>query len=150
MLSKKSFLRARKIFSYKQVIGKDKKAYIVYSSANIKDGEINLLDKNGNFRNGFDRTAFESLENHVHITDKVFMSNFNNLCNQGELIGQLMLAKLKLDFPDKHFYVFVTIQIRESMIVRFHQRWENEDPWINVDDPYWQTQKGLKVFCFYN
>lgn len=39
-------------------------------------------------------------------------------------LRQTNMMWLSFSFPDKHFVVFVTIT--DSMIIRFHQKWENE------------------------
>ena len=135
------------IFHFKSVKGLDNAIYIVYQSSNCLDNEINLYDESGNFRAGFDRTAFEALENHVHLTDKINNRNFKSLCQQGKLLGELMIAKLKYDFPDKHFYVYVTIRKGETMIIRFHQDWEGESPYYN--DSEWENTESFQFYQFY-
>lgn len=129
-----------------QLVLNRNQAYVVYKNANISDNEIKIFDENGEFCNGIDRTTFEAVENHIHITSRVTKRNFDCLCNQGNLLGELMLAKLKYDFPDKCFYVFVTIEIGESMIVRFHQKWDNELPYIDKNADYGNKCRVLTFF----
>ena len=121
---------------------------MVFKTSNIKDDEIDILNKTHNLQMGLDRTSFESLENHIHITEKVKKRDFDMLCKHGEVLGELMLLKLKNDFPDRQFFVYVTVQVGDSMIIRFHQKWEDEAPWMDVEDPAWHNQKGFKALCF--
>lgn len=147
MKHKNKALKMRDLFHYKCVIGEDGKEYVTYETSNIKNYEINLFDDCGNFRNGIDRTAFEAVENHVHLSDKVTKHNFDDLCQYGKLLGELMIAKLKYDFPDKHFFVFVTIDLGESMIIRFHQKWENESPYYSENTEYSNECKIITFFA---
>ena len=91
-----------------------------------------------------DRTGREALQNHIHIIDKPKKCDFDSLCRSGEKLGKMMLAKLKYDFPDKKFCVFVTIQTDETMIIRFHQQWEGEKPYYDSDN-----MADAKCFGFY-
>ena len=93
---------------------------------------------------GMDRTALEAVDNHIHIIDKPKKCDFDSLCRSGEKLGKMMLAKLKYDFPDKKFCVFVTIQTDETMIIRFHQQWEGEEPYYDPDN-----MAEAKCFGFY-
>ena len=52
----------------------------------------------------------------------------------GKILGETQLNALTAKYPDKEFCVFVTVDIGESMIIRFHQVWKNEPPYYNPDD----------------
>lgn len=92
------------------------------SSADIFDGTV-IEDK----------TAFEALDSHFHLVDNVKRYDRQALIELGEKTGRLLLDRLSFSFPDKHFIVFVTIT--DSMIIRFHQKWENE--------PYYYSSENL-------
>ena len=81
-----------------------------------------------------DKTQFEALENHIHLVDNVKKSDFCELIEIGKILGGTQLNALKSKYPDKEFCVFVTVDIGESMIIRFHQVWENEPVYYNPDD----------------
>ncbi len=78
-----------------------------------------------------DKTAFEALQNHVHLFDNVKKSQQDEVCELSEKLGKLLLSALKQSFPDKHFVVFVTVD--SEVIIRFHQKWSGE-PWYYITD----------------
>lgn len=80
-----------------------------------------------------DKTAFEALDSHFHLVDNVRRYDKQTLIELGKKIGRLLIERLSYSFPDKHFIVFVTIS--DSMIIRFHQKWENE--------PYYYDDENL-------
>ena len=71
-----------------------------------------------------DKTAFEALENHVHLIDKIRKRNINDVVLFGKKLGYTLAENLKAAFPDKNFVVFVTIT--NELIIRFHQKWFDE------------------------
>ena len=73
-----------------------------------------------------DKTQFEAIENHVHICDKVNIKQYGYLKKLGNSLGKILLHALKVTYPEKDFIVYVTLTINDSMIIRFHQIWENE------------------------
>lgn len=56
-----------------------------------------------------------------------------------------MLNCLKWNYPEKQFMVYVSLRMYDSMIIRFHQKWENEEPYCNPHD---FTSENEKVFLF--
>lgn len=80
-----------------------------------------------------DKTAFEALDSHFHLIDNIRRYDKKILVEFGEKIGKIMIERLSFHFPNKHFVVFVTIT--DSMIIRFHQKWENE--------PYYYSDENL-------
>lgn len=80
-----------------------------------------------------DKTAFEALDSHFHLIDNIRRYDKKLLIDFGKKIGKLLIDRLSFSFPDKHFVVFVTIT--DSMIIRFHQKWENE--------PYYYSNENL-------
>jgi len=81
-----------------------------------------------------DKTEFEAVENHVHLLDGVKKSEFHTLIDIGTRLGQAMLTCLKSSYPDKIFYVFASVTLGDSFIIRFHQNWEGEAPYFDVDN----------------
>lgn len=112
-----------------------------------KDNEYILFRNNHlNFiKNIEDKTAFEAIENHVHILEKVKKSDFEIACSIGKTLGKALLSCLNQEFPAKTFAVFVCVSIGGALIVRFHQKWENEPLYYDVFGNY---EKGTKIFVF--
>ncbi len=94
-----------------------------------------------------DKTEFEASENHVHLLEGLNKQSIEKLVPVAKELGQLLLDILSLHYPDKHFFVFVTLHLHDSMIIRFHQKWENEEPFCNA----WEyTTEKERVFSFEN
>lgn len=92
-----------------------------------------------------DKTAFEAVENHVHIIDNVKATDMLTLSDVGKTLGRALLCSLRCRFPEKDFVVYVTIKVHDSMIIRFHQKWEGEESYY---DPSSFTSPTEKVFAF--
>lgn len=92
-----------------------------------------------------DRTEFEACENHVHLMDNVKKDEFTRLIPVVKRLGEAVLQCLKSEYPQKQFMVFVSLHLNDSMIIRFHQKWENEKPYCNPED--YKSEKE-KVFVF--
>lgn len=88
-----------------------------------------------------DKTEFEALENHLHVLDNISLKEFKRLLPIAESLGKLLLCCLKQKFPHKEFVVFVSMGVRDSLIIRFHQKWENEEPYYNTNDYIDATEK---------
>ena len=73
-----------------------------------------------------DKTLFEGSENHIHICDRVKRKQYSNLTTLGDSLGKILLNALKITYPKKKFVVYITLTLNDSMIIRFHQVWENE------------------------
>lgn len=110
------------LFEYKIVSDLDKNDYVLLKSSNINYID-DIID---------DKTAFEALENHTHLLDDIKKSEYAELTEIGKKLGRAMLNNLKANFQNKKFIVFVTLS--DSMIIRFHQQWENEPEYFTVDD----------------
>ena len=88
-----------------------------------------------------DKTEFEALENHLHILDNISLKEFQKLLPVAESLGNLLLCCLKQKFPYKHCFVWVALRVRDSLIIRFHQKWENEPTYYSLDDSMDTTEK---------
>ena len=91
-----------------------------------------------------DKTAFESLENHIHLLYNVRKEEYKNLIEVGEKLGQAVLESLQYHYPTKRFVVFVSVKLNDSMIIRFHQKWENEEPYYDPNDFNSEKDRVLK------
>lgn len=112
------------LFQFKIITDENGNEYVVYVDSSMNEVGFELEDK----------TQFEAVENHVHLIDRVKKSDFEELIEIGKAIGETQLNVLKSKYPDKEFCVFVTVDIGEAMIIRFHQVWEKEPVYYNPDD----------------
>lgn len=122
------------IFDFKELLDNDNNRYILLSSSSIN--EISSVR---------DRTEFEAIENHIHLFDKVLQRDLMHLERIGTILGKALFDVLSVRYPLHFFYVYVTISVSDSMIIRFHQRWENESPYYNPDD---FTKDTDRIICF--
>lgn len=112
------------IFSFKTVSDKDGNEYVLFTYSNINKIDFEIDDK----------IQFEAVENHVHLSDNIKKKDFDKAVEIGRILGETLLNALKEKYPDKEFCVFVTVDVGGSMIIRFHQVWENEPVYYNPDD----------------
>lgn len=112
------------VFNFKTVTDKNGNEYVICADSNITEIDFEIDDK----------TQFEAFENHIHLIDNIKKSDFDELIKIGRILGETQLNVLKSKYPDKEFCVFVTVDVGESMIIRFHQVWENEPVYYNPDD----------------
>lgn len=115
-----SFLTAIQNFEFKTISDRQGNEYVVFS-----DSPLASVDDIEN------KTMFEAVENHIHILDNVKKLNVKYIDRMSEEIGKRMLDRLKQCFPEKKFYVFVTYELHDSLIVRFHQDWPDEEPYYD-------------------
>ncbi|MDR1390583.1 MAG: hypothetical protein LBJ31_11500 [Treponema sp.] len=95
----------------------------------------------------FDKTAYESFENHFHLFGKINKKDEEVAIKIGKTISQNLLNALQMNFPDKIFIVYLTVNIKDSTIIRFHQEWNNEPPYFDskaFSDEYIFEFKTLK------
>lgn len=71
-----------------------------------------------------DKTAFEAVENHIHLIDKIRKRDIDDMVLFGKKLGFTLIKNLTINFPTKHFIVFITIT--NELIIRFHQKWSDE------------------------
>ena len=114
--------RVSELFEYKVIFDSNKTEYVVYKSSVINNIEDSVDDK----------TAFEAVENHVHLIDDIKKADYAKLIHLGNQLGKALLNNLTATYPSKRFVVFVTLT--DSMIIRFHQKWENEPEYFTVDE----------------
>ena len=112
------------LFDFKTVTDNNGNEYVLYADSVINGNDLEIDDK----------TQFEAVQNHVHLIDNVKKSDFEELIETGKVLGETQLNALKSKYPEKEFCVFVTVDIGESFIIRFHQIWKNEPVYYNPDD----------------
>ena len=128
------FKTIAELFAFKTITDEHGNEYVLYQNSSF-DSISGIEDK----------TAFEALENHVHLLNHIKPSEVDSLAVVGANLGRALLASLKLKFPEKSFFVFVSITPGDSFIIRFHQKWDNEPP--HLDPAEFQSSKET-VFGF--
>ena len=111
------------LFTFKSIYDEKGNEYVLLSMSEY-DSIQNIKDK----------VAFEALENHVHLLDRIKKVEFERLIPVAKTLGQALADRLKSQFPDKQFYIYVSLTLNDSMIIRFHQKWENEAPYYEPGD----------------
>lgn len=122
------------LFNFKTILDEHGNEYVLFANS-LCETVHNVIDK----------TEFEAYENHVHIVDNVKKSEFEHLVGVSRKLGKVLLDSLKLHYPNRQFVVYVSIHLHDSMIIRFHQKWENEEPYLCPED---FQLKDEKVFAF--
>ena len=101
--------------------------------------------QNANYSHVIDKTQCEALENHFHLFDRVFFWQRKKAINVGTKIAENLRNSLDTAFPKKKFVIFLTINFKESTIIRFHQIWDDEHLYYDVNDKY-EDDPVLLVF----
>lgn len=109
-----------RLFEFKLISDEANNTYVVFANSSLT--HIDSVN---------DRTQFEAIENHVHIIENVKKDNYQTCIECGSLLGTALLNSLRATYPSRHFFVFVTIRISGSMIIRFHQKWTDEEPYYD-------------------
>lgn len=110
------------LFSFKTVYDELGNEFVVFANSSVTS-----------ITGVIDKTAFEALENHVHLLDGVKDKEFDELIAVANTIGVTLRENLRHYFPNKEFVVYVSVDLHDSMIVRFHQKWPNELPYYAED-----------------
>ena len=125
-----------RLFSFKTIADDRGNEYVLFGDSTMTKSDMPYIS---------DRTEFEALENHVHLLEKITKKEFKDSEEVLNFLGKSLLNCLRQTYPDKHFFVYVSIDLKDSMIVRFHQKWENEMPYYTDKD----FGKNTKLFTFY-
>ena len=83
-------------------------------------------------KNITDKTQFEGSINHIHLLDNIKEKDLPALGIIAISSIEMLDKYLKTIYPDKHFYIYVSLTISDSMIIRFHQEWCDESPFYGV------------------
>lgn len=124
------------LFSFKTMTDACGNEYVVYENSvcsSVDDIE--------------DKTAFEALENHVHLLDHITKQQLPTLIPVAKNLGSALLASLVYKYPSKKFWVYASLRVGDSFILRFHQAWPGEEPYCNASD---FTGPKDFVFAFQN
>lgn len=94
-----------------------------------------------------DKTQTESFINHVHLFGRIKSENKDKVTQIALAIAKNIFDSLILKFPDKKFIVYVTVNPKDSTIIRFHQCWDDEAPYIDTKDFF---EKDVELHVFQN
>jgi len=83
-----------------------------------------------------DKTQCEAVSNHFHIFDKVGQKNYDYAIDAGKTIANNLLNSLTQTFPSKKFVVYLEVNVKDSVTIRFHQVWDNEPPYFDMTQNY--------------
>ena len=111
------------LFQFKTVHDEKGNEYVLFS-----DNPINSA------ANVQDHTAFEAIQNHVHLMVNIQKDELQKASEIADKIGRALLTNLRACFPEKKFFVFVSFRKNDDMIIRFHQSWNNEAPYFDPHD----------------
>lgn len=121
------------LFQYKTISDLKGNEYVLFA-----DNPLNSIE------NVQDHTAFEAVENHVHLISNMQKDDLQTCSQIAEKIGQALLNNLHAWYPDKDFCVFVSFRYRDDMVIRFHQSWANEAPYF---DPHEFINEKVYMFA---
>ena len=111
------------LFQYKTICDEKGNEYVLFA-----DNPINSIE------NVQDHTAFEAIQNHVHLITNMQKDEFEKGSEIAKKIGRALLNNLNACYPEKSFFVFVSFRKKDDMIIRFHQSWANEVPYFDPSD----------------
>ncbi len=105
-------------YEFKTVRDINGNEYVFFVGSSLADGFENSLF--------FDRTSLEAFENHLHLAEKITKNEARQYILSGESVCRGLLSQLEIKYPEKAFAVFLTVKTSDSVILRFHQIWDNE------------------------
>ena len=86
-----------------------------------------------------DKTAFEVVENHIHVIERISFVKLFFLQQKCKKLCLRFLLSLKKKYPTHNFIVYVTLTLHDAMILRFHQKWKDEADYYSDTVPYKNT-----------
>jgi len=108
-----------------------------YSLKDIEGNELILLDTGNKEislgKEKIDKTQMESYLNHFHIWDNFRACDEIPIKEFCECIARNLLEKLVHKYDNKKFSVFLEVNSRESIVIRFHQLWDKEPKYYDTD-----------------
>ena len=92
-----------------------------------------------------DKTLCEATINHFHLFDNVGVAGRTMAVAIGKAIAQNLLSTLTQIFPTKKFVVYLQLNINDSTIIRFHQKWQGEHPYFDTTSDF---EDGTELYRF--
>ena len=127
----KSFAPCFKDFNFKIIYDIKGTEYIVLDESRAEK-DISTIEI-------ADKTAFEAVENHIHMMERISFVKLFSLQKEGENLCRSFLLSLKKKYPTRDFVVCVTLTLHDAMILRFHQKWKDEADYYSDTVPYKNT-----------
>ena len=127
----KSFAPCFKDFNFKIIYDIKGTEYIVLDESRAEK-DISTIEIT-------DKTAFEAVENHIHMMERISFVKLFSLQKEGENLCRSFLLSLKKKYPTRDFVVCVTLTLHDAMILRFHQKWKGEADYYSDTVPYKNT-----------
>lgn len=93
-----------------------------------------------------DKTEFESVQNHVHVLDRITKKEYESLQVISKPLCQSVLDILCSKYPNRSFFVYATVSLHDSFILRFHQAWQGEPPYYDENISFLNEW----VYCIHN
>lgn len=93
-----------------------------------------------------DKTQREALENHIHLFRAVKKCDQSEAETMAIALARNLTNWLNVRLPDKKFVVTLEINWRDCTVLRFHQCWKDEPPYIDPVNDYPDTE----VLFFYS
>ena len=108
-----------------------------YSLKDIEENELILLDTGNKEaslgKEKIDKTQMESYLNHFHIWDNFRACDEIQIKEFCECVARNLLEKLAQKYDNRKFSVFLEINSRGSIVIRFHQLWDKEPKYYDTD-----------------
>jgi len=116
-----------------------------YIAHDASENELVLLNSGAPEIQGVlitDKTQCEAFVNHYHLFENIGKQNYENVVAIGHAIAKNLHNALTQAFPTKTFIVYLEVSLKDSVMLRFHQIWENEQPYFDTSQPY----EGVEIF----
>jgi hypothetical protein len=108
-----------------------------YSLKDIEGNELILLDTGNREaslgKEKIDKTQMKSYLNHFHIWDNFRAYDEIQIKEFCECVARNLLEKLAQKYDNRKFSVFLEINSRGSIVIRFHQLWDKEPKYYDTD-----------------
>lgn len=114
-LAEQDFLLCPKFYTIKN--GEDELIFLLTNQQKINQISSDIFSSN---------TQCEALENHFHLFDRVHLKYRKDIKRISIAIARNLFSTLQFEYPNKKFIVYLDLNYQDSIIVRFHQVWEDE------------------------
>ena len=108
-----------------------------YSLKDIEENELILLDTGNKEaslgKEKIDKTQMESYLNHFHIWDNFRACDEIQIKEFCECVARNLLEKLAQKYDNRKFSVFLEINSRGSIVIKFYQLWDKKPKYYDTD-----------------
>lgn len=92
-----------------------------------------------------DKTAYEAVNNHVHLLDDISDEEFSELVEGAPVLCRLIYTNIKTQYPQKKLAVYVAVSRYDSLTIRSHQVWPGESLYYNPEDYLFGDERVFSV-----